>query len=155
MRGRGIFGPWETWRKAAFWAMIAVGIFLYVALMIPVGFVMFGILIASAFIWKDLSFTDANKGMYIGMTFPYRLATFFVSYKMNFKQLINPVTLAFGPPTDDEDHEVPAGFRPFTRLSSYWNALAALLLASLDIFLVQAHYPIWGTGFFPKPRWRT
>lgn len=148
MRGRGIFGPWETWRKAAFWAMIAVAIFLYVALMIPVGFVMFGILIASAFIWKDLSFTDANKGMYIGMTFPYRLATFFVSYKMNFKQLINPVTLAFGPPTDDEDHEVPAGFRPFTRLSSYWNALAALLLASLDIFLVQAHYPIWGTGFF-------
>ena len=144
MRGRGILGPWELWRKIALGGVVVVSIFLYIALMIPVGFVMLGILLGAAFVWKDLSMTDVNKGMYIMMTFPFRLATFFVSYKMNAKQLLTINTLAFGAPTDDEDHEVAAGLSPWTRLSSFWNAFAALILGVADIFLVPAHYPIWG-----------
>jgi ABC-type dipeptide/oligopeptide/nickel transport system ATPase component len=147
MRGRGILGPWELWRKIALGGVVVVAIFLYVALMIPVGFMMLGILLGAAFVWKDLSMTDVNKGMYIMMTFPFRLATFFVSYKMNARQLLTLNTIAFGAPTDDEDHEIPAGLAPWTRLSSYWNAFGALLLGIPDIFLVAAHYPIWGTGF--------
>jgi hypothetical protein len=147
MRGRGILGPWELWRKIALGGVVVVAIFLYVALSIPVGFVFLGILLGAAYIWKDLSMTDVNKGMYIMMTFPFRLATFFVSYKMNMRQLLTLNTVAFGAPTDDEDHEVAAGLAPWTRLSSYWVGFVSVLLGIPDIFLVHAHYPIWGMAF--------
>jgi len=144
MRGSGIMGPWEIWRKIGLGLSFAVLAFLFVILYLPVGFVALGLLVAASWVWKQIGqFGDPRLGTYTPNTFPYRMAAFFTALRMRFNEVKGlQVLFGFGPPSLDRDHDLEPGWLPPTRLSSYWSLLGALALGLLDPLLTKAHYPI-------------
>lgn len=151
---RGFFSTWEVWRKIALGGVAALAATLFATLYLPLGMVVLGLMIVSPYIWRPVGhMADPRLGMYTPNTKPYALAMFMMSMKYQLKTVLNPVVMVgMGPPAADPAHQVEPGFFPFTRLSSYWAAFAALILGVFDILLAPAHYPFWGKENF-DPWW--
>lgn len=151
---RGFFGTWEVWRKVALGGLVALAATLFVTLYLPLGMVVLGLMIVAPYVWRPVGhMADPRLGMYTPNTKPYALAMFMMSLKYQLRNVLNPVVMVgMGPPAADPAHGAEPGFFPFTRLSSYWAAFAALILAVVDILLAPAHYPFWGKQNF-EPWW--
>lgn len=141
-RSNGILGPWEIHRKLGLAAIVLVALFLFVILYLPVGFVALGILIGASSVWKPVGvIADPTLGTYMINTFPFKVAAFFTSLKAKRPEVLTPVVaLGFGPAGPDRDHGLEPGWLPPTRLSAYWSLVASLILGSIDILAIKAHY---------------
>ena len=141
-RTNGIMGPWENWRKIGLFISIAVGLFLFVILYLPLGFVMTGIMIAASTVWKPVGLiADPTLGTYTVNTPSFKVAAFFTALKNKRPEVLAPVVvLGFGPAGSDRDHGLEVGWLPPTRLSAYWSMIGALVLGILDILLIETHF---------------
>lgn len=149
MYNRGLLSTWELWRKVVLGLCAALMVFTVVVASLPLGFAALGAMVLAAHVWKDLAVTDPTLGSYIPGTFAYRVALFFTATRSQYRQVLSPLWLAFGPPTDDPDHDLAPGFFPFARLSSYWVALVAAGAGAVEVALVSAHFPFWGGQALP------
>lgn len=151
---RGFFGTWEVWRKIALGGLVVFAVTLFATLYVPLGMIVLGLMIVAPYIWRPVGhMADPRLGMYTPNTKPYALAMFMMSMKFQLKTVLNPIVMVgMGPPASDPAHQAEPGFFPFTRLSSYWAAFAALILGVIDILLAPAHFPFWGKENF-EPWW--
>lgn len=154
MRGRGIFGTFEAWRKFTLGGIVALAALFFVTLYLPLGFVMLGLFLIAPYIWRPVGhMADPKYGMYTPNTLGYSIGMFFTTMRYQIPMVINPVVMVgMGPPAADPAHGFEPGYFPFARLSSYWAAFCALVLGIFDILLAPAHFPWWGKENF-EPWW--
>lgn len=150
-----LFGPWEEWRKFALFGTIGLGLFLTIVGTAPLG--LSALLVFWVFIkmWKspsdEVPLGDRNKQPYMPGTRAYGVANFFECSRMRFGEIAKPVILlGFGPPREDNDHNIASeSWLPPTRLSSWWAAVAALPMGAIDFFINPFLFPAWGDFRLP------
>lgn len=146
---RGILGPWEPWRKLALFALIGVALAVFFISSMPLGMVAIALLFGLAHIWRDLAVENPLLGSYYPGTTGYKAACFFMCAKPSLPSLASDVNvLGFGPAREDSDHNMLPGLTPITRMSSWFAALGAVALSSVDFLLSSAHLvriPWWIT----------
>lgn len=141
------FGPWPMTRRIAFWAALVLGLFLVVVATVPVGIAAVGVFIVWMRVWPDTSPSmDPNKVSFIPGTRNNALAEFFMAARMRFEDSRRPVvTLGFGPPRADEDHDISGeSWLPPTRLAAWWSLLAAVPVSLLDWAINPILFTAWG-----------
>ena len=144
-----ILETFELLRMIGLFAVIALGIFLAVLVDVPIGFVFVVMLVLLSSVWRPIGMTkNQDKGEYRFNTLPMKVASFAMAYKNRWREsLLSPViSVGMGPPRADEDHGLEAGWRPPTRLSSYWALFAALILGLVDFFTAAFRFPFWKLG---------
>lgn len=148
--GWDILGPWPSYLRIGLVLSFVVTVLLFVTVMVPTGVLALLLLLVMSSIWFTPMQVHPDRGRYRPETPAFKLAAFFMMYKMRKAEALNPVvSLGFGPPGNDPDHGMGPGFGPPTRLSSYWALTASILLACLDILLIDLHHPFWGSFTIP------
>lgn len=144
---RGLFDPWEMWRKALGLSAAAFVVILVVALSLPLGGAALVAMVLAAQVWKNpRSGPDYDRVSYTMYTRSFRVAFFFDTVRTRMREVFSPVVvLSAGPPLADEDHDLQPGFFPLTRLSSWWSLLFAVALAPLEIAVNAFRFPTWGS----------
>lgn len=133
-------GPWEMWRTSTVVVAGLAAITLFITLMAPIGFLVFGILVTTAYVTKPIGEGGSNGSHYIPDSKGFERARFLIGYKLRIKEATKPlVVFGFGPAHVDNDHGYQPGWKPIGRLSSFWSYFAAICLAFIDVLLRQLH----------------
>ena len=150
-----LFGPWEGWRKFALFGSIGLGLFLTFVGTVPLGISALLVFWVAIKLWKspsdEVPLGDRNKQPYMPGTRAYDFANFFECSRMRFSEIANPVILlGFGPPREDNDHNILSeSWMPPTRLSSWWALVASLPIGAIDFFINPFLLPAWGDFRLP------
>lgn len=145
-----ILETFELLRLIGLFAVVAVALILVILADIPVGVVFPLVLVLLAQVWRPIGITrNQDKGEYRFNTLPMKVASFAMAYRSQWRtSLRSPViSVGMGPPRDDEDHDLSAGWTPPTRLSSYWALSGALVLGLIDWFTAAFRQPFWKLGW--------
>lgn len=146
-RSSGPLATWMNWRKFSLAGSLIAILLLGVFINLSVGTVALLSLLAATKIWRKVGQEPdhPNLGGHIYGTRSYRVEVFFSALDRQLPNMKSLTVFGFGPPEDDEDHELERGLLPPTRLSSYWALVCAILLSGIDYLTAGLRYPVWGT----------
>ena len=150
-----LFGTWSPSRKITLFALIAAYLVLVVLVNFPLGLASLLLFVFVVKIWRSPFEYDAIRGSYFPGSTGEVVARAVESYKIQLvPSLQTPrISLGFGPPIDDPDHDLAAGWTPPTRLSSWWCLVGAIVLSAVEWPLSYVRFPFWGS--FTIPWWVT
>ena len=151
-RGWQLFKNWGILRKIGLVAILLFSLVLLEFLSVPVGVVVLVTLSLLQFLWKEpMDENDPTLGTLTPGTAAFKVAACMTAIQKNRASIYHPrTTIGMGPPTDDPENLVTAGWWPPTRLSSWWALFLSLPVAVLDIPLHYVTFP--ATGWKP-PIW--
>lgn len=141
-----LFGTWTPSRKITLFALFAAFLVLVILVNFPLGLASTILFVLVVKIWRSPYEFDQLRDSYFPGSTGEVVARAVESYKIQLMPSLQTprISLGFGPPIDDPDHELAAGWKPPTRLSSWWCLVAAIALSLLEWPLQYARFPFWG-----------